>query len=83
MCPNGGVGRVDFPHHLVRLQADWYRTYDALAAPRPARVTALRRRLHALSVRLRWHPYWSREVVAVPTARSELRRRGRALERGR
>ncbi|MDR6974379.1 hypothetical protein J2X68_001057 [Streptomyces sp. 3330] len=74
---------VDFPHDLVRLQADWFRVYDALAAPRPAHVTVLRRRLYALSVRLRWHPFWSQRTVAVPAARVELRRRGRALERQR
>jgi len=53
--------------------------YDALAAPRSARTTVLRRRLYALSVRLRWHPYWSRPALAVPTARAELRRQGREL----
>ncbi|MER6188124.1 hypothetical protein [Streptomyces sp. NPDC001652] len=71
--------RVDLPHDLACLQAAWYRTYDALAAPRPAYTTALRRRLHVLSVRLRWHPYWSRTAVAVPAARAELRRQGRQL----
>ncbi|MEU5893597.1 hypothetical protein ABZ835_43290 [Streptomyces sp. NPDC047461] len=70
--------RVDLPHDLVCLQAAWYRTYDALAAPRPARTAALRRRLYALSVRLRWHPYWTR-TAAVQAARAELRRQGRQL----
>ncbi|MFD3844175.1 hypothetical protein ACFWWC_49655 [Streptomyces sp. NPDC058642] len=48
------------------------RTYDALAAPRPARMTVLHSRLHALSVRLRRHPYWR----AQPRyrRRAELRR---------
>ncbi|MFE2586101.1 hypothetical protein [Streptomyces sp. NPDC059378] len=45
--------------------------------------TVLRRRLYALSARLLWHPYWSRPAVAVPDARAELRRQGRALERAR
>ena len=80
------MDRVDLPDDLVCLQAAWYRTYDALAVPRPARTTVLRRRLYVLSVRLRWHPYWSRTAVAVPAARAELRRRGReqwALETAR
>jgi hypothetical protein len=72
------VDLPDLPDDLVRLQAAWYRTYDALAAPRPARTTALRRRLYALSVRLRWHPYWTR-TAAVPAARAELRRQARQL----
>nr|WP_079073821.1 hypothetical protein [Streptomyces sp. Root1310] len=68
---------------MVRLQADWYRVYDALAALRPAHVTMLRRRLYVLSVRLGWHPFWSQRAVAVPAARVELRSRGRVLERQR
>jgi hypothetical protein len=67
----------------VRLQADWYRAYDALAAPRPARPTVLRHRLQVLSARLCWHLYWSRQDVVVPAVRQELRRQGRALERQR
>ncbi|MCX5357612.1 hypothetical protein OG864_02500 [Streptomyces sp. NBC_00124] len=74
----GCVDLPDLPDDLVCLQAAWYRAYDALAAPRPARTTALRRRLYALSVRLRWHPYWTR-TAAVPAARAELRRQGRQL----
>jgi hypothetical protein len=54
------------------------RTYDALTAPRPTRTTVLRRRLYALSVRLRWHPHWTR-TAAVPAARAELRRQTRQL----
>ncbi|MFJ9634971.1 hypothetical protein ACIRU8_45500 [Streptomyces sp. NPDC101175] len=77
------MDRVDLPDDLVLLQADWYRTYDALAAPRPARTTALRRRLFVLSSRLRWHPYWTHSATAVPAARAELRRRGRTMERAR
>ncbi|NNN34423.1 hypothetical protein HLK59_29500 [Streptomyces sp. S3(2020)] len=73
------VDLPDLPDDLVCLQADWYRTYDALAVPRPARATVLRRRLYVLSVRLRWHPYWSHTAVAVPAARAELRRQGREL----
>ncbi|MFI9601474.1 hypothetical protein ACIHCX_16670 [Streptomyces sp. NPDC052043] len=41
-----------FPRDLMQLQADWRRTYEALAAPSPARATVLRRRLQWLSVRL-------------------------------
>ncbi|MEV6406627.1 hypothetical protein AB0M58_27435 [Streptomyces bobili] len=63
---------------LVRLQADWYRPYDALACPYPARPTVLRHRLQVLSARLCWHPYWSRQDGVVPTVREVLRRRGRA-----
>ncbi|MEU3986553.1 hypothetical protein AB0F77_41935 [Streptomyces sp. NPDC026672] len=75
------MDRADFPHDLLRLQVDWYRTYDALAASRSAHVTVLRRRLNVLSARLRWHPYWSR-TAGAPAARAELRRQARALERG-
>lgn len=71
------MSRVDFPHDLVRLQADWYRTYDALAAPHPARPTALRHRLQVLSARLCWHPYWSRQEVVIPAGRSCAARAGR------
>ncbi|KOV74072.1 hypothetical protein ADL00_02950 [Streptomyces sp. AS58] len=38
-------GDVRLPHDLVLLQADWYRTYDALPSPSPVRTTFLRRRL--------------------------------------
>ncbi|OXY87467.1 hypothetical protein BEK98_43855 [Streptomyces diastatochromogenes] len=34
-----------FPRDLIELQADWQRTYAALAVPRPVHTTALRRRL--------------------------------------
>ncbi|WP_258382846.1 hypothetical protein [Streptomyces sp. NTH33] len=33
-----------FPPDLMQLQTDWHRTYEALAAPDPARTTELRRR---------------------------------------
>ncbi|MEQ4611438.1 hypothetical protein [Streptomyces sp. B27] len=36
------------------------------------RITALRRRLLHLSVRLWWHPYWQ-SAPSVPAARSALR----------
>ncbi|MEU1519442.1 hypothetical protein ABZ490_46240 [Streptomyces sp. NPDC005811] len=81
MCLIGGMGCVGFLRDLVCLQADWYRTCDVLGASRPAEVTVLRRRLYALSVRLGRHPCWSGEAVAMSVARSELRRRGRVLER--
>ncbi|MET9736349.1 hypothetical protein ABZZ79_38740 [Streptomyces sp. NPDC006458] len=68
-----------FPPDLLRLQADWHRTYAALAAPRPAHNTLLRRRLLALSVELQWHPYWS-APNAGPAARVELRERARVPE---
>ncbi|MEU1441609.1 hypothetical protein [Streptomyces mirabilis] len=70
---------VPFPPDLVQLQAAWNRTYDALAAPRPAANTALRRRLLMLSNRLWWHPFWS-GPGRMPAARMELRSRVRALD---
>ncbi|MER5194083.1 hypothetical protein ACWD3J_38870 [Streptomyces sp. NPDC002755] len=70
---------TDFPDDLLQTQHAWNATYRALAAPRPCNVTALRRRLLRLSVRLWWHPYWTR--AEVPAGREELRRRGRSLER--
>ncbi|WP_327180610.1 hypothetical protein [Streptomyces sp. NBC_01334] len=48
-------------------------------APRARNVTALRRCLLRLSVRLWWHPYWTQGRAG----REELRCRGRALERQR
>ncbi|MFD5571066.1 hypothetical protein [Streptomyces cadmiisoli] len=69
-----------FSDDLVRLQADWYRTYTALAVSRPASGAELRRRLQTLSVRLLWHPYWS-GPGRMPAARAELRRQVRAMER--
>ncbi|MFF3208001.1 hypothetical protein [Streptomyces sp. NPDC002962] len=70
---------TDFPDDLLQTQHAWNATYRALAAPRPRNVTALRRRLLRLSVRLWWHPYWTQG----PAGREELRRQGRALERQR
>ncbi|MFE7931262.1 hypothetical protein ACFU6S_21480 [Streptomyces sp. NPDC057456] len=49
---------TDFPQDLMQTQRAW-NAYRALAAPRPCNVTALRRRLLRLSVRLWWHPYWT------------------------
>ncbi|MEU9168598.1 hypothetical protein AB0D34_12510 [Streptomyces sp. NPDC048420] len=69
-----------FPSDLIQLQADWQRTYAALAVPRPVHTTALRRRLHTLSGQLLLHPYWS-SPGRLPGARVELRREARALER--
>jgi hypothetical protein len=68
---------TDFPDDLVRTQAAWNTTYQALAAPHPRDTAALRRRLLRLSVRLWWHPYWQ-TVPSAPTARTELRRLARA-----
>ncbi|MFI0999839.1 hypothetical protein ACIP10_35750 [Streptomyces galbus] len=68
---------TDFPDDLVRTQAAWTTTYQALAAPHPRDTAALRRRLLRLSVRLWWHPYWQ-TVPSAPTARTELRRLARA-----
>ncbi|MGW5612056.1 hypothetical protein ACWEWI_39755 [Streptomyces sp. NPDC003753] len=69
---------VPFPRDLTELQADWQRTYAALAVPRPMPTTALRRCLQTLSSRLLFHPYWSRPGW-VPAARVELRGQARAL----
>ncbi|MFG2800590.1 hypothetical protein [Streptomyces pseudovenezuelae] len=71
---------ADFPRDLIELQADWHRTYAALAVPRPVHTTALRRRLQTLSGQLLFHPYWA-NPGRPPTARVELRRQARALER--
>ena len=68
------------PPDLIELQADWQRTYAALAVPRPVHATALRRRLHALSGQLLFHPYWS-SPRRLPGARVELQRQARALGR--
>ncbi|MEV7077843.1 hypothetical protein AB0N88_04700 [Streptomyces sp. NPDC093516] len=68
---------TDFPDDLVRTQAAWNATYQALAAPRPRDTTALRRRLLLLSVRLWWHPYWE-ALPSAPAARTELRQLVRA-----
>ncbi|MEU9314039.1 hypothetical protein [Streptomyces sp. NPDC048256] len=68
---------TDFPDDLLRTQHAWNATYRALATPRPRNVTALRRRLLRLSVRLWWHPYWTQG----PEGREELRRQCRVLER--
>ncbi|MFD5636977.1 hypothetical protein ACFWJM_22960 [Streptomyces sp. NPDC127077] len=68
---------MSFPQDLVQLEVAWCRTYDALAAPRPAGRTALRRRLLVLSARLWCHPFWT-GPGRMPAARLELRRRARA-----
>ncbi|MFF5547933.1 hypothetical protein [Streptomyces olivaceoviridis] len=67
------MGVADFPDDLVRTQAAWNATHQALAAPRPLR----HRRLLLLSVRLWWHPYWQ-TIPSAPAARSELRQPARA-----
>ncbi|MFF3208672.1 MULTISPECIES: hypothetical protein [unclassified Streptomyces] len=55
---------TDFSDDLLQTQRAWNTTYRALAAPRPRNVTALRRRLLRLSVRLWWHPYWTQDRPA-------------------
>ncbi|GGS94245.1 hypothetical protein GCM10010206_66160 [Streptomyces cinerochromogenes] len=74
---NTGMDVTDFPDGLVRTQAAWNTTYQAVAAPGPRDTTALRRRLLLLSVRLWWHPYWE-TAPSVPAARSALRHLPRA-----
>ncbi|WP_406464698.1 hypothetical protein OH768_52580 [Streptomyces sp. NBC_01622] len=69
-----------FPPDLIELQADWQRTYAALAVPHPAAPTALRRRLHMLSTKLLWHPYFL-GPGRTSAARVELRRQARAQGR--
>ena len=69
-----------FPQDLIELQANWQRTYAALAVPRPVHTTALRRRLQVLSGQLLFHPYWS-GPERTPAARVELRRQARSLRR--
>ncbi|MEW2614576.1 hypothetical protein AB0937_31250 [Streptomyces sp. NPDC047880] len=64
-----------FPDDLVRAQREWSATYRQLA-DRPGR-TELRRRLHRLSVRAYFHPYWQQRRPA-PAAWWELRELGRA-----
>ncbi|MFD5814087.1 hypothetical protein [Streptomyces sp. NPDC127038] len=76
-CTNRGMESAPFPDDLVQLQTAWNRTYTALAVPRPAGQTALRRRLLALSVRLWWHPFWSQPGRGAG-ARVELRNRVQA-----
>lgn len=52
-----GMDGTDLPDDLLRTQHAWNTPYRALATPRPRNVTALRRHLLRLSVRLWWHPY--------------------------
>ncbi|MFD6275503.1 hypothetical protein ACFWFI_08020 [Streptomyces sp. NPDC060209] len=63
-----------FPDDLVQTQQAWLAVYHELAAPRPRRTTALRRRLLVLSARVQWHPFWSTPPGRIPAARVELRR---------
>jgi len=67
-----------FPLDLIKLQTEWQLTYAALAVPRPAHTTALRRHLQTLSGQLQFHPYWT-GPCRTPAARVELRRLARAL----
>ncbi|OQR60657.1 hypothetical protein B6E66_28015 [Streptomyces maremycinicus] len=59
-----------FPDDLVQAQQEWSAVYRQLSA-RPGR-TALRRRLHRLSVQVFFHPYW-RQRRPSPSAWWELR----------
>ncbi|MFI5876002.1 hypothetical protein ACIBAH_26830 [Streptomyces sp. NPDC051445] len=59
-----------FPDDLVQAQQEWSATYRQLAA-RPGR-TELRRRLHRLSTRVFFHPYWQQHRPS-PSAWWELR----------
>ncbi|MFI9194251.1 hypothetical protein ACIG0A_33735 [Streptomyces californicus] len=68
------MDRFPFPPDLIAAQQEWHATYHALAVARPARATELRRRLLHLSVRIRWHPWWSTSAGWSPAARVELRR---------
>ncbi|MFF0228552.1 hypothetical protein [Streptomyces sp. NPDC004629] len=68
---------TSFPRDLIELQAEWQRTYAALAVPCPVHTAVLRRRLQVLSGRLLFHPYWS--CAGAPAARAELRRQARGL----
>jgi hypothetical protein len=61
------------PNDIVSTQREWTATYERLAR-QPGR-TALRRRLHRLSVRLAAYPL-------SPAERMELRRRARDEEAG-
>lgn len=64
-----------FPDDLARTQREWSVTYRLLAE-RPGR-TELRRRLHRLSARAYFHPYW-RHRRPSPAAWRELRELGRS-----
>jgi hypothetical protein len=69
-----------YPRDLLRVQADWSRTYETLANSTGGfGVTALRRRLLHLSVQILWHPRWAAQENS-PAARIELRRQARAME---
>lgn len=57
---NGGMK----PDGVVRTQAAW----NSLAAPHRRNITALRRRLLRLSVRLWWHPYWDTAALGADGA---------------
>ncbi|MFI6336281.1 hypothetical protein [Streptomyces sp. NPDC050535] len=66
-----------FPADLTQAQQEWRTTYLQLAQ-RPGR-TELRRRLHQLSARLFFHPYWQQRRPS-PGAWWELRDLGRPDE---
>ncbi|MER6616340.1 hypothetical protein [Streptomyces xantholiticus] len=71
------MARTTFPNDLVQAQRDWDRTYRALAAPHPHRITPLRRRLLELSGRIFWHSSWPSSGGHAPAGWSDLRAQAR------
>ncbi|MFD4587285.1 hypothetical protein ACFWOY_14400 [Streptomyces sp. NPDC058423] len=70
------MARYHFPDDLLRLQADWIRTYEGLAQQSPlASTTTLRRSLIALSCRLAEHQFW--DGPGGTAERASLRRAAR------
>ncbi len=68
------------PRDLLRVQADWCRTYETLGnSTGTVGVAALRRRVLHLSVRILWHPHWAAQENSS-AARVELRLQARAME---
>lgn len=71
-----------FPDDLVTAQEAWTHTYEELARPHPTDITTLRRRLIHLSVKVYFHPFWTRH--AEPSAgRADLLHHVRAGQRDR
>lgn len=67
----------------MQTQHAWNATYAALAAPHHSdNITALRRHLLRLSVRLWWHPYWN-AARSASAARTDLRQLVRTREAAR
>ncbi|NEA54142.1 hypothetical protein G3I60_08235 [Streptomyces sp. SID13666] len=71
-----------FPHDLLQAQREWYAVYGQLAdrtsSSTAAQTTALRRRLHRLSVQVSTHPYWEAHTGRAPAARMALRELARS-----